>query len=279
MVQFETILYSLHKIPVSFIFISLFSSASGSDPYLFTAGAAEAGMSYSCVMKSGFWSSFHNQALLPFNTAPFFALNYQNRFNISELGTRSAGLVIPAGKACLGAIYSHFGYKDLRRHSAGLACGLKLSEKISAGIQTDLFFERTSGEYNERRSVTFEAGLLIMPSEKIRFGLHLFNPVPNSFRKRYLPSSVRAGAGIYLSRILFACAEAEMSSGRELILKTGFEYEPGKSLRLRGGFSSENNSFSFGIGYIIKFVQLDLGFTTHERLGTTSSASIIFQLK
>jgi hypothetical protein len=143
-------LFSLHKIPVSFLFIFLFSSASGSDPYLFSAGAAEAGMSYSCVMRSGFWSSFHNQALLPFNTTPFFALNYQNRFNISELGTRSAGLVIPAGKACMGAIYSHFGYKDLIRNSAGLACGLKLSEKISAGIQTDLFFERTSGEYNER---------------------------------------------------------------------------------------------------------------------------------
>jgi hypothetical protein len=272
-------LFSLHKIPVSVLFIFLFSSASGSDPYLFTAGAAEAGMSCSCVMRSGFWSSFHNQALLPLNTSPFFAFSYQNRFNISELGTRSAGLVIPVGKACLGAVYSQFGYKDLMRHTAGLACGLKLSEKISAGIQTDIFFERTSGEYDERQSLTFEAGLLVMPSEKIRFGLHLFNPVPNSFRKRYLPSSVRAGAGIYLSRILFACAEAEMSTGRNLILKTGIEYETSKNLWLRGGFSSENNSFSFGIGYVMKFVRIDLGFATHDRLGVTSSASIIFQLK
>lgn len=275
----RNILFSLHKISVSVLFVFLFSSASGSDPYLFTAGAAEAGMSFSCVMRSGFWSSFHNQALLPLNNMVSFGLNYQNRFNISELGTRSAGLIIPRGKACLGAFYSHFGYKDLVRHSAGLACGLKLSEKISAGIQTDLFSEKTSGEYNERQSLTFEAGLIIMPSEKIRIGFHIFNPVPNSFRENYLPSSIRAGAGIYLSRVLFACAEAEMSTGRNLTLKTGFEYEPGKNFLLRGGFSTENNSFSFGIGYLLKSAQIDFGFATHETLGVTSSASIIFKIK
>jgi hypothetical protein len=272
-------LYSLHKIPVSVLFIFLFSSASGSDHYFPAAGAAEAGMSNSCVTGPGFWSSFHNQALLPFSKSAAFGFNYQNRFNISELGTRSAGLVIPSGRAGLGAIYSHFGYKDLTRHSAGLACGLKLSEKISAGIQTDFLSEKTAGEYNERRSLTFEAGLLIIPSEKIRIGFHIFNPVPNSLRKNYLPSSIRAGAGIWLSSILFASAEAEMSTGRNINLKTGFEYGPVKNLRIRGGFSSESTSFSFGIGYLVKFAQLDFGFVTHERLGVTSSASIIFKLK
>ena len=272
-------MYSLHKIPVSVLFIFLFSSTSGSDPFFTAAGAAEAGMSYSCVMGPGFWSSFHNQALLPFNKSASFGFNYQNRFNITDLGTRSAGLVIPAGKAGLGAIYSNFGNKDLMRHSAGLACGLKLSEKISGGIQADFFSEKTAGEYHERRSLTFEAGLLIIPTEKIRIGFHIFNPVPNSLRNNYLPSSIRAGAGIWLSNALFACAEAEMSTGGNLNLKTGFEYEPAKYMKVRGGFSSENTSFSFGIGYLLKFAQLDLGFSTHERLGVTTAASIIFKLK
>ena len=43
---------------------------------------------------------------------------------------------------------------------------------------------------------------------------------------------------------------------------------PGKNLRIRGGFSSENTSFSFGIGYLLKSAQLDLGFATHETLGS-----------
>lgn len=272
-------MFSLHKIPVSVLFIFLFFPASGSDPFFAAAGAAESGMGFSCVMGPGLWSAFHNQALLPFHKSSAIGFSYQNRFSISELGTRSAALVMPAGNAGIGAVYSHFGYKDLRRYSAGLACGLKLSEKISAGIQTDFFAEKTAGDYRERRSLTFEAGLIINPSEKISIGIHLFNPVPNSLRKNYLPSSLRAGAGIWLNSSLFACAEAEMSAGRNIDLKAGFEYGPSETFRIRGGFRSENTSFSFGIGYLLKSVQLDLGFSTHQMLGVTSSASIIFRLK
>jgi hypothetical protein len=47
---------------------------------------------------------------------------------------------------------------------------------------------------------------------------------------------------------------------------------------LRGGFSTDNNSFSFGLGYLIKVVQLDIGFITHEKLGVTSSVSFIFKI-
>lgn len=272
-------MFSLHKIPVSVLFICLFLSASGSDPHILPAGAAEAGMTYSCITKPGFWSSFHNQALLPFNASLSFGVNYHNRFMISELGTRSASLVIPSGKACLGILYSQSGYKDFMRHTAGIACGLRLSEKISAGIQSDFITEKSPGEYNGRRSITFEGGISIMPSEKIRIGVHLFNPIPNSLRNNLLPSALRAGTGIYLNRLLFASAEAEISTGGTLNLKTGFEYETGERFLIRGGFSSENTSFSFGMGYTIKFAQIDLGFTTHERLGISSSVSMIFKLK
>jgi hypothetical protein len=271
-------LFSLRKIPVSVLFLFLFLAAIGNDPFRCNAGAAEAGLSYSCVMKTSFWSSFHNQALLPFNNSFSFGINYENRFGISELGSRSAAFIIPAGRASLGAVYSNFGYKDFMRHSAGLACGLKLSEKISAGIQSGFITEKTPGEYHERKSLTCEAGIVILANDNITIGLHVSNPVPNSLRKSYMPSSLRTGAGIYLNRYLFASAEAEMSSGRNLDLKTGIEYETGKNFTIRAGFSSKNTSFSFGIGYSSKSARIDLGFATHERLGVTSSASVIFQI-
>ncbi|MBK7712728.1 MAG: hypothetical protein IPN67_17320 [Bacteroidales bacterium] len=254
-------------------------TASGGIPYGIQAGAGEAGMGYACVVKEGFWSSFHNQALLPFNNTAQFAVNYENRFGIKELGTSTAGAIIPVGKASVGAVYSHFGYTDFKRDIAGLACGVKLSEKIAAGVQIDYFTERTSGEYNTHRFVSFEAGLIAMPADNIRVGCHLFNPLPNSLRKNNQPVSLSVGAGIDLSNILFAGAEAEMSSGSNLTLRTGFEYEAVKNLRLRAGFSTRNNSFCFGTGYEIGFVTMDLGFTTHDRLGVTSSVSFIFKIK
>jgi hypothetical protein len=271
-------LSSLLKISVSVLFIFFSLTASGGDPYRPSAGAGEAGTEYVCIMKNGFWSSFHNQATLAYNNSFTFGFNYENRFNIRELGTRSLGLIIPAGKASLGVVYSHFGYTDFKRDMTGLACGMKLSDKIAAGVQVDYFSERTSGEYDNNQSVTCEAGLLLTPSENTRIGIHIFNPVPNSLRKTFLPMSLRIGAGTYLNKSLFTGIEAEMSTGSKLILKTGFEYEAAKKLWLRGGYSSDNNSFSFGLGWMAKMVRMDIGFVTHEKLGVTSSVSLIFKI-
>jgi hypothetical protein len=272
-------LSSLLKIPVSLLFIFSSLAVSAGDPYRPSAGAGEAGTGYSCVRKNGFWSSFHNQASLAFSKSFSFGFNYENRFNIHELGTRSAGVIIPAGKTGIGALYSHFGYSDFSRDAAGVACGMKLSDKIAAGVQIDYLSERTSGEYDNIQSVTCEAGLIVKASENIRLGIHLFNPVPNSVRKSVLPSSLRIGAGTYLNKILFVGVEAEMSSVSNLLLRTGFEYEAGTNFWLRGGFCTDNNSFSFGVGYLAKVVQIDLGFVTHDKLGVTSSVSLIFKIK
>jgi hypothetical protein len=271
-------LSSLLKIPVSIVFVFLHLTVRAGDPYRSSAGAGEAGMGYVCIMKTGFWSSFHNPALLAGNNSLLFGISYENKFSIKELGTRIAGFTIPAGKTSLGAIYSHFGYTDFKRDMTGLSCGIKLSDKIYAGVQVDYFSEKASGEYEHNQSVTFETGLLIRPSDNTSIGLHLFNPVPNSLRKTFLPSALRIGAGTALNNLFFAGAEIEMSSGSNLLLRTGFEYEAAKKLWLRGGFSTNNSSFSFGLGYLYKIVQIDFGFSTHEMLGVTSSASLIFKI-
>jgi hypothetical protein len=272
-------LSSLLKISVSFIFIFLSSAASGDDPYRPSVGAGEAGMGYVCVMKNGLWSSFHNQSSLAYNNSFSVGINYENRFSLKELGTRSIGMTIPAGKASIGAVYSHFGYSDFKREMTGVACGMKLSDKISAGVQVDLYSEKTAGEYSNNRFVTCETGFQIIPDENIRIGIHLFNPVPNSLRKTFLPTILRVGAGTDLSKILFAGIETEMSSRNKLIFRTGFEYEAGKKTWLRGGFSTNNNTFCFGLGYLLKIAKIDLGFQTHEILGVTSSVSIIFIIR
>jgi hypothetical protein len=269
---------SLHKLSVSLLLFFTFFTSQGADLYRPSAGAGEAGAGYTCIMKNGFWSSFHNQALLGNNNSFSFGVNYENRFNISQLGTRTAGLIIPSGKTSLGIIYSHFGYADFQRNMTGIACGLKLSDKLYAGAQVDYFAEMTPGEYQDIHLITGEAGVAFSASENTIIGIHLFNPVPNSIRINNMPARLRIGAGTNLNNLLFAGAEAEMSSGSQMILRMGFEYEAVKQFWLRSGFSTENNSFSFGLGYLAKFVKIDLAFGTHEKLGITSSASLIFKI-
>jgi hypothetical protein len=271
-------LSSLLKIPVSTFLLFLHLNASGGDPFRFSAGAGEAGMSYVCIMRNSFWSSFHNQASLAYNTSVSAGFNYENRFGIKELGTSSAAIIIPAWKTSIGALYSKFGYPDYKRETVGLACGLKLSDKLAAGVQVDYFSEKASGEYYNNQSVTFETGIIVNPSENTTIGIQLFNPLPNSLRKTYLPSRLRVGAGAELSETLFAGVEAEMSTESYLVIRTGLEYEAVKKLWIRCGFSSENNSFSFGLGYLTNIVRIDMSFASHQTLGITSSVSFIFKI-
>jgi long-subunit fatty acid transport protein len=271
-------LFSLHKISVSVLLFVFASCASGQDLYIVSAGADQAGMGYSCIAKPGFWSSFSNQASLAFRKQLSAGINYENRFNIKELGTRTAGIVIPAGKTTLGIVYSNFGYKYFSRHKAGIACGLNLSEKLAAGVQIDYLLEHTPGEYPQKNALTFEAGVLFDVSEKTRLGFRIFNPVPEPIRKSYLPSAIEAGTQINLSRQVSATAQAEMSTGRNVRISMGLEYRISARLQLRGGFSSGNTLFCFGMGYNVKSVAVDLGFMIHDRLGVSSSLSIVYEI-
>ncbi|MBK9390330.1 MAG: hypothetical protein IPN68_09115 [Bacteroidetes bacterium] len=148
-------------------------------------------------MKEGFWSSFRNQSLLAQNKSVSFGINYDNRYNISQLGTRTAGLILPAGRTSLGLIYSHFGYSDFRRNMTGVACGMKLSEKLSAGAQVDYFAEMAPGEYEDIHILTGECGVSYSASESTIIGIHIFNPVPNSVRKSSMPVRLRGRCRYY----------------------------------------------------------------------------------
>jgi hypothetical protein len=238
------------------------------------AGAGQAGMAYVCVMKNDFWSSFHNQASLSCGKGILFGTSYENRFGIPELGTCTSAVRIPAGRTAIGAIYSRFGYRDYHRQMAGLACGLQLSETVSAGIQIDYFSEKTYGEYSNRQAVTFEAGLLVAVNENVKIGIHLFNPVPKS----EMVSSLRTGAGVVLGKGIFAGMEIEFTTEGYIDIRSGFEYELSKSLWLRGGFRTQHSSFCFGLGYRLKPAIIDISFSTHDKLGITSSVSLTFKI-
>ncbi len=270
-------MYSLHKISVSLLFVLFSLTSRGGNPYDI-ASASGMGMGSLCTTRTGLWSSFINTAQAAGMNSMVAGVNYENRFGLQELGKKSVAAIIPSGKTPVGFLYSYFGNHDYRRQTIILSSGKYLTEKISGGITAEYYSEKVSGEYNDNRFISFRAGMVARVTEKTSLSISVFNPLPNSLREADLPSAIIVGAGMRLSDAAFFGAEAEMVSGRGMNVRTGFEYSPSESFRFRGGFSTENTSFSIGLGYAVKKVNVDLGFASHERLGITSAIGIEFKI-
>jgi len=245
------------------------------NPYRLSAGARQVGLAYASVTLNGFWSSFHNQA--SFGSIENFSIgvNQDNRFGLAELSNKTFGIAIPSGKGALGIVYSYYGYTEYNRHTAGLAYGMQLSPKLSAGVQCDLYSTRAAMDYENTNSLTFEAGLLYSPNDKLRIGAHVFNPLPNSLRERELPSSMQFGLSYCFTSTFMALSEIEVSDLYPMNIKVAAEYEFYTSYFARAGVMNKPLGFSFGMGYSGRIFKVDIGFITHENLGLTPSLSLV----
>ncbi len=270
---------SLRRISVTTVVFLLFMHHLCGNPYRLRYGAAEIGTGTVCLTNPGFSGYFQNQALLAYNKTLTIGACYESRYNIKELSTSSLGVVVPTGSSSVGAIYSQYGTTDFRRIFGGIAIGMELGGKVAGGIQIDYIRENVYGEYDDNHAVTFEIGTAVRINEKTTLGANIFNPLPQQLRAQYLPSSVSMGIGSNITDKVFLGTEALLITGKKVIVKTGFQFEAIKNLMLRGGFSSENNSFCFGVGYSLKPVKIDFAFLAHESLGTSTSVSLVFSFK
>lgn len=250
------------------------------NPYRLSAGARQVGLAYATVATNGFWASFHNQASLASMDKWSVGLNQDNRFGLSELSNKTFGMIIPSGKrGALGIVYSYYGYAEYNRHTMGLAYGMKLGEKLSAGLQTDLYSTRIAGDYRNRYDLTFEGGIQYRPVDELLLGLHAYNPLPTALHASDIPLVLRLGASYRFASSFLAIAELETSDRQYSNVRVAAEYEFAGNLLLRGGFMSNPLGYSFGGGYSGRFIQANMGFITHENLGLTPSLSVVIFIR
>ncbi|MFN8239219.1 MAG: hypothetical protein U0X39_00470 [Bacteroidales bacterium] len=255
-----------------------FLTVTGNDPFIAKTGAGSRGMACVLPVSGDIWTGFQNQAFLGEGLGFNIASNYETRYFLKELGTRSLAISVPCAKAGIGGLYSCFGYADFKRHMAALSCGMPLSKNLTAGIQIDYFLEKTTGDYPVHETLTFEAGAAIRAGKNLVADLHLFNPLPGLTGSSDLPAAMQIGVGNLINENLFAGLRIEIETGQKPSLSAGFDYKmPGK-VRIRGGYCTRWSSFSFGLGYKAGPAVIDIAFYTHEKLGISSSASIAFTI-
>jgi len=242
-----------------------------------TLGSRAAGMGFSSVAVSDFWSVNNNQAGLAFYDKTAVGVYFENRFVIKELGTQAGAFVLKTKHGVLGATIVYTGDANYNTTKAGLAYALKLGKYFSAGIQLDYIGTALGEEYGKRSNFTFDAGIMVKITEQLTFGAHTFNPMHvklSEYNNERIPTTMNAGFGFTFSDKLLLTAEACKNSEFPIEFRTGAECKLGKIAYARVGLTTNPARYTFGFGLEMKKLTLDISSSVHSQLGYSPQVSM-----
>jgi hypothetical protein len=221
------------------------------------------------------WSNFINQAGLAEITELTIGVGSTNSFGIKELSTHTAAFAIPVSGGVFGLNVSYKGFELFNESKIGLAFGKKLSESFNLGVQVDYIGIYVDENTNNSNAFTFEIGAQKRLMRKLSLGAHLFNPIAVKLNEEEnIPSILKLGLQYDANKKVSAFVEGSLESEQEGILKVGVEYSIIEQIQIRTGFSSNPAKNTFGVGYTLKNIQLDIAVNRHQILGYSPQISL-----
>jgi len=259
-------------------FILLFPKgafSAGDNP---AVGGKAAALGYTSVTQGDEWSVFNNQAGLAWCKRFSVAIYFENRFLLEDLSEKVIAITLPVGKGAFGCSFYQFGFSLYSEINTGIAYGIPLTKRFSAGIQIDNQRLHIADGFKDNSVFSCEIGLQFRASEHLWLGMHVSNPVPvklSPISNNRLPTLFRFGICWRISDGLNLNAEVEKDLILKPALKAGIEYRPTKSFFIRMGFLSQPATFTFGVGFQFGNLQFDLASSYHLILGYSPQASLV----
>lgn len=248
----------------------------------YPAGARSRALSNAFISVSDVWSTFHNQAGIARIQTLSAGFYYESRFMVDELSLAAGTLIQPTKSGNFGVAFYQFGKGSFKENKIGLSYAMNLSERFSAGIQLDYFSQRFPEDERSKGFVTFEAGAVYSPNNKLFLGAHVFNPILSGIEtpegKQKTPAVFRFGGHYRFDEMLMLIAEIQKDTENPVSIKTGIEFSLVQNLALRFGVSGKPFNYTAGLGYKIGKVTTDIAFGYHGNLGITPAVSLQFEL-
>jgi len=226
-------------------------------------------------MQNSVWSNFTNQAGLAEINPFIIGAGTENSFGIKKLSTHTAVFALPVNGGVFGLNVSYTGFELYNESKIGLAFAKKLSDNFNIGIQVDYLGVYIDEGTNNHNNFTFEIGAQKKLMQKLTLGIQIFNPIVVKLNKyENIPSIFKLGLRYDANDKVAVFTESELESEQNAKFKLGLEYKIVKQLQLRTGFSTNPAKNSFGIGYTLNKIQLDIAVNRHHLLGYSPQFSI-----
>lgn len=247
---------------------------------LLPEGARNAGMGQCSAALTGFWNINGNQAGMALVKKFSTGINYEERFGMSQLSTKTIALVFPSHLGVLGVGMDYFGYSLYHEMKFGLAYAKAITPHLRAGLKLDFFQTAFGDHYGSDNNVTFELGIQYDISKNLTLGGSVFNPIPKSGSSEIyfkLPMIYRIGAAYRFSKNLLVTAEVDKNSDLSFYeVRAGVEYAVKNRYFFRTGLGTRQEIFTTGFGYKLKGLSFDLAAIVHQALGISTQVSLIY---
>ena len=246
-------------------------------------GGRAAAMGGSSVASRGLWAMQNNPAGISELEKISLGLYYENRWMLPETAYKCGAFALPTKFGCIGLSFNQFGSSKYNENKFGLAYAKDFGRYLQIGLQLDYLLLKIGNDYGKFNAVTFELGLQSQVTEKLTLGTYIFNPVNFSFEQTLnhekLPIIMRFGLAYQFTKDFIGQCEIEKNTEREGVnLRAGLEYEAVKNLYFRAGAQSNPGILTFGVGYAIRFAQVDVAAQLHNELGASIQIGMIFSI-
>ncbi|GAA0876769.1 hypothetical protein GCM10009118_31790 [Wandonia haliotis] len=244
---------------------------------LYKLGARSAALGHTSVTINDIWAYHHNPGMLGYLEQGGVGVYYENRFFLRELNYQGLTFAQPLKKGTISAGAQFSGFENYRSARAGAGYSLRLTDYIAMGVQVNYLNVSIPGGYGTKHGISGEFGLATRIGKKWMIGASIYNITRTrfaSYQNERFASVIRLGASYLISQKLTASAEFEKSIISPLQIKGALEYQPIEKLFLRAGVHSSPLEISFGLGYNLKGLRIDLASSYKQIIGFTTGVSI-----
>lgn len=230
------------------------------------------------------WNSFQNLPALAHIENIEVSAQYENRFMLNELSTKSVQAGFNANFVNVGIAFSHQGYSIYNEMLAGVGIARNFDDKFSMGVQFDYYtaYFHAEDESRYRGALLAQFGVASEILEGFIIGFHTFNPFQTNIKTDYvtkrLPSVFSIGTGYHFAPNLVWLTQVDKEVSSNYRLATGFEYNMVKELTVKlGAYHSDYLVPSFGFGVHLGGFHFHLTGEMHPLLGFNSMGHLKYR--
>lgn len=228
------------------------------------------------------WTSFNNPAMIGYLEKPELGLQFENRYLISELSTKSVQLGLTSKFVNTGLSFSHFGFSLYHEMVVGIGFARNFSNNFAMGVQFNYYSAYFSASNSYRGALFPQVGLSVKLNPNFSLGFNAFNPfqsnIQTDFTLKRLPSVFSFGSEYFFAPELSWRAQIDKEVSSNYRFATGFDYRMLQSLSIKlGAYNSDYLVPCIGFGWHIGSVLFDLNCELHPLLGLNSMAAVKYR--